>query len=211
MCTDLASPCVCKLLSKPPFPPSLHGGVIREAWCREKKLAAKAQGRRHASSDEDESEEEAAESDGGGSAGEQDPFFQHEDNPFDDPFFRVCSHAGCHPAHRVGIENNGLGRGAREGGPGGAMESGHGVRWPHGMYTIAHGARLEIDGAGGGKEGLAEGQVVFAYNTACGRITGGNALQLAPQPHLRCPLPKHSLQGLGCYCNQPHTCPVDKT
>ena len=60
---------------------------------REKKLAAKAQGRRHASSDEDESEVEAAEEDEGASAGEEDPFFQHEDNPFDDPFFRVCSHA----------------------------------------------------------------------------------------------------------------------
>ena len=56
--------------------------------CREKKLAAKAQGRRHASSD-DESEDEAGEEAEAGSAGEQDPFFQHEDNPFDDPFFRV--------------------------------------------------------------------------------------------------------------------------
>ena len=56
--------------------------------CREKKLAAKAQGRRHASS-EDESEDEAGEEAEAGSDGEQDPFFQHEDNPFDDPFFRV--------------------------------------------------------------------------------------------------------------------------
>ncbi len=56
--------------------------------CREKKLAAKAQGRRHASS-EDESEDEAGEETEAGSDGEQDPFFQHEDNPFDDPFFRV--------------------------------------------------------------------------------------------------------------------------
>ena len=67
-----------------------------ERFCREKKLAAKAQGRRHASSDEDESEEEAAEEGEGASAGEEDPFFQHEDNPFDDPFFRVRSHARCH-------------------------------------------------------------------------------------------------------------------
>ena len=57
--------------------------------CREKKLAAKAQGRRHVSSDEDESEDEAGEEADAGSAGEQDPFFQHEENPFDDPFFRV--------------------------------------------------------------------------------------------------------------------------
>lgn len=56
--------------------------------CREKKLAAKAQGRRHASSD-DESEDEAGEEAEAGSPREQDPFFQHEDNPFDDPFFRV--------------------------------------------------------------------------------------------------------------------------
>ncbi len=55
---------------------------------REKKLAAKAQGRRHASS-EDESEDEAGQEAEAGSDGEQDPFFQHEDNPFDDPFFRV--------------------------------------------------------------------------------------------------------------------------
>lgn len=59
--------------------------------CREKKLAAKAQGRRHASSDEDDSEDEAGAEAGEGSEGEQDPFFQHEDNPFDDPFFRVCT------------------------------------------------------------------------------------------------------------------------
>ena len=68
---------------------------------REKKLAAKAQGRRHASSEEDESEEEAAEEDEGASAGEEDPFFQHEDNPFDDPFFRVCSHAKSYYVHRL--------------------------------------------------------------------------------------------------------------
>ena len=72
--------------------------MLVEHFCREKKLAAKAQGRRHASSDEDESEDEAAEDDAGASAGEEDPFFQHEDNPFDDPFFRVCSHARCHYA-----------------------------------------------------------------------------------------------------------------
>ena len=54
--------------------------------CREKKLAAKAQGRRHASSEEDESEDEGASQ---VAEGEQDPFFQHEDNPFDDPFFKV--------------------------------------------------------------------------------------------------------------------------
>ena len=65
----------------------------RHLHCREKKLAAKAQGRRHASSDEDDSEDEAATEGGeGGGDGEQDPFFQHEDNPFDDPFFRVKSH-----------------------------------------------------------------------------------------------------------------------
>ena len=52
-------------------------------------MAAKAQGRRHASSDEDDSEDEAGEEGDGGSEGGQDPFFQHEDNPFDDPFFRV--------------------------------------------------------------------------------------------------------------------------
>ena len=62
----------------------------RHLHCRERKLAAKAQGRRHVSSDEDESEDEAAREGGeGGDGGEQDPFFQHEDNPFDDPFFRV--------------------------------------------------------------------------------------------------------------------------
>lgn len=75
-----------------------HAGphITCGALCREKKLAAKAQGRRHASSDEDESEDEAAQEDEGASAGEEDPFFQHEDNPFDDPFFRVCSHACVH-------------------------------------------------------------------------------------------------------------------
>ncbi len=64
--------------------------AVVSVHCREKKLAAKAQGRRHASSDEDESEDEAGEEAEAGSAGDQDPFFQHEDNPFDDPFFRVC-------------------------------------------------------------------------------------------------------------------------
>lgn len=56
--------------------------------CREKKLAAKAQGRRGGSSDEDESHaaEEGSEA---GSGAEQDPFFQHEDDPFSDPFFKV--------------------------------------------------------------------------------------------------------------------------
>ncbi|DBA93140.1 TPA: hypothetical protein ACH3X2_003452 [Trebouxia sp. C0005] len=67
------------------------GDTVWEAYLRrqkEKKLAAKAQGRRHASSD-DESEDEAGEEAEAGSPREQDPFFQHEDNPFDDPFFRV--------------------------------------------------------------------------------------------------------------------------
>jgi hypothetical protein len=63
---------------------------------REKKLAAKAQGRRHASSDGDESEDEAGEEAEAGSDGEQDPFFQHEDNPFDDPFFRVWPSPSLH-------------------------------------------------------------------------------------------------------------------
>ncbi|DBA79259.1 TPA: hypothetical protein ACH3X1_009072 [Trebouxia sp. C0004] len=67
------------------------GDTVWEAYLRrqkEKKLAAKAQGRRHASSDEDESEDEAGEESEAGSDREQDPFFQHEDNTFDDPFFR---------------------------------------------------------------------------------------------------------------------------
>ena len=63
-------------------------GSLVIVHCREKKLAAKAQGRRHASS-EDESEDEAGEEAEATSNREQDPFFQHEDNPFDDPFFRV--------------------------------------------------------------------------------------------------------------------------
>lgn len=67
------------------------GDTVWEAYLRrqkERKLAAKAQGRRHASSDEGESADEAAEENEGGSEGEQDPFFQHDDNAFDDPFFR---------------------------------------------------------------------------------------------------------------------------
>lgn len=61
--------------------------------CREKKLAAKAQGRRHASSDDEESEADAGSQEG--EAGDQDPFFQREDNPFDDPFFKVNSQSCC--------------------------------------------------------------------------------------------------------------------
>ena len=57
---------------------------------REKKLAAKAQGRRHASSEDDDSEDGAGDEGGSEANGEQDPFFQHEDNPFEDPFFKVC-------------------------------------------------------------------------------------------------------------------------
>lgn len=89
------SPCTPNTLPKDSLCASCSVTPV-EHCCREKKLAAKAQGRRHASSDEDESEEEAAEEDEGASAGEEDPFFQHEDNPFDDPFFRVCR---CHYVH----------------------------------------------------------------------------------------------------------------
>lgn len=63
--------------------------------CREKKLAAKAQGRRGGSSDEDESDA-AGEGSQGGRGDEQDPFFQHEDDPFSDPFFKVCVQTTWH-------------------------------------------------------------------------------------------------------------------
>ena len=57
---------------------------------REKRAAAKAQGRRHDSGSEDISEPEVSdgEADNGPGAG-ADPFFQHEDDPFNDPFFQV--------------------------------------------------------------------------------------------------------------------------
>ena len=56
---------------------------------REKKAAAKAQGRQGGSSDEDDSDGADDESEQG-SGEEQDPFFQHEDDPFSDPFFKVA-------------------------------------------------------------------------------------------------------------------------
>ena len=69
---------------------------------REKKLAAKAQGRQGRSSDEGESDgvEEGSEQ---GSGDDQDPFFQHEDNPFSDPFFKVAVLLHAHCEHSAPI------------------------------------------------------------------------------------------------------------
>lgn len=53
--------------------------------CREKRAAAKAQGRRHNSDSEDISDPEVSD----GDAQRDDPFFQHDDDPFNDPFFQV--------------------------------------------------------------------------------------------------------------------------
>ncbi len=54
---------------------------------REKKAAARAQGRRHHSDSEDISDPEVSDGEPDGAAG--DPFFQHDDDPFNDPFFQV--------------------------------------------------------------------------------------------------------------------------
>jgi hypothetical protein len=67
---------------------------------REKRLAAKARGRRGASSDDDSDQEvdsdEAAE-------GRDDPFFQHgDDDPFADPFFKARIAAAAWHGARCG-------------------------------------------------------------------------------------------------------------
>lgn len=57
---------------------------------REKRAAANAKGRKNASSDEEYiSEPEGPSGSEDEADGAKDPFFQHEDDPFNDPFFQV--------------------------------------------------------------------------------------------------------------------------
>jgi hypothetical protein len=55
---------------------------------REKRAAAKAQGRRQGSDSEDVSEPDVSGDEAAG-RGNADAFFQHDDDPFNDPFFQV--------------------------------------------------------------------------------------------------------------------------
>lgn len=76
-----------RLLSKKQEHEARKKDTVWEAYerrRREKRAAAKAQGRRHNSDSEDISDPEV--SDGG--AERDDPFFQHHDDPFNDPFFQ---------------------------------------------------------------------------------------------------------------------------
>ncbi len=54
---------------------------------REKKMAAKKKGRHYASSDDDG--DGAISDDAQPAHAQEDAFFQHDDNTFDDPFFQV--------------------------------------------------------------------------------------------------------------------------
>lgn len=65
--------------------------AVHVACCgREKRAAAKAKGRKNASSDEEYiSEPDAPSGSEDGDGGARDPFFQHDDDPFSDPFFQV--------------------------------------------------------------------------------------------------------------------------
>ena len=67
-------------------------GCLSQMECsgREKRAAAKAKGRKNASSDEEYiSEPDAPSGSEEGDGGSRDPFFQHDDDPFSDPFFQV--------------------------------------------------------------------------------------------------------------------------
>lgn len=61
--------------------------------------ASKALGRRHDSDAEDVSDPEVASEDEEGSGGGQDPFFQHDADVFNDPFFTAvrASPPSLHP------------------------------------------------------------------------------------------------------------------
>jgi len=86
------------------------GETVWEAYMRKKKErnAAKRAGRKHMDSD-DEGDEDAVDSDiddglytSGAAAGEADPFFQQEEDPFADPFFADGSEPGASGAAKGG-------------------------------------------------------------------------------------------------------------
>lgn len=78
---------LCDLIHTP-----LHARTLTQLhpliYCREKMRASKALGRHHDSDADEVSDPElASEDEEGGGQGEQDPFFQHDADVFNDPFF----------------------------------------------------------------------------------------------------------------------------
>lgn len=79
----------CPVLSSVSVRPNMNEMRNTLRACREKRAAAKAQGRQHDSDNENISEPEVSDGEEGGNGG--DPFFQHDNDPFNDPFFKVCN------------------------------------------------------------------------------------------------------------------------
>ncbi|GAB4817011.1 hypothetical protein N2152v2_004057 [Parachlorella kessleri] len=111
-----------RLLAKKRDQEARRGETVWEAYMRrkrEKRREAKRMGRKLVDSDEDDDSED----DYGGAGGsgddqgvpadvKDDPFFQHEDNPFDDPFFQDDGKA---PAAAASDEEGAKGRGSMKG------------------------------------------------------------------------------------------------
>ncbi len=84
--------CTCRVLSSVSVRPNMNEMRNTLRAYREKRAAAKAQGRQHDSDSENISEPEVSDGEEGGNGG--DPFFQHDNDPFNDPFFKVCNESG---------------------------------------------------------------------------------------------------------------------